>query len=716
MTGLWPLDWATLGVSLLNFMLLTWLAFTVWLNADRRDWGVWFMSGGLLVGSVFFICHTAILGQQEVLSTMSGLNIWWHIGWLPVIIAPVAWYVVALWYAGYWNNRRSLLWHHRIWLGIAIVQSVLLIGLFVVSNPIPDFDQLMNLNLTGALRLDDIPLIFMLAPVFMVICIVLSIDALLHPAPAKSTLSKQARQRSRPWLFGTATILLAVCLSVAVFIFYFVYLVSTGQNLAVNPSAVAIFDLLLSFLIAVAVFLLGQAIVAYEVFTGKALPRRGLVYHWRTAILVAIGCSTLVSGSLALSLRPVYSLLLITLLLIISYAVYAWRSFVARETFTAQLRPFVTSERLVNSFVNSDPSTSTRAQDLFNAVCRNVLGTQKAQLIPLGSLASLAGPPLHYPDVLAQPMTHPLLNWAGTIQALDPGQSGGYCWSVPLWAERGVIGVMLIGTKGDDGLYTQEEIEIARASGERIVDMLAAEQMATRLMQLQRQRLTETQVMDFRTRRLLHDEVLPALHSTLLQLSRLSKENSAIQVAVTSLIELHGQISELIHSARKSNAVNAPNIDFVTMLQNLVETEFQDEFEAISWALLAAPQLDKVSGEILLGAAREVIRNAAVHGRGNNSKRTVQLAITIQLVDSLNLIVSDNGVGLNFAIPTSKGSGNGLALHSTLLAIIGGYLSAEPLAAGGTKVTISIPAFPGSSQGMVPGIVSGHSVEKFKIP
>ena len=62
-------------------------------------------------------------------------------------------------------------------------------------------------------------------------------------------------------------------------------------------------------------------------------------------------------------------------------------------------------------------------------------------------------------------------------------------WAIPLWAERGRIGVLLLGEKADGGLYTQEEIEIARASGERIVDMLAAEQMATRLMQLQRQRL-----------------------------------------------------------------------------------------------------------------------------------------------------------------------------------------------------------------------------------
>ena len=36
------------------------------------------------------------------------------------------------------------------------------------------------------------------------------------------------------------------------------------------------FDLLTSVLVAFAVTLLGQAIVSYEIFTGKTLPRRGL--------------------------------------------------------------------------------------------------------------------------------------------------------------------------------------------------------------------------------------------------------------------------------------------------------------------------------------------------------------------------------------------------------------------------------------------------------
>ena len=75
---------------------------------------------------------------------------------------------------------------------------------------------------------------------------------------------------------------------------------------------------------------------------------------------------------------------------------------------------------------------------------------------------------------------------------LDPAQFGGAAWAVPLWSERGLVGVLLLGDKRDGGLYTQEEIEIARASGERLMDTLATAEMARRLMALQRQRLAES--------------------------------------------------------------------------------------------------------------------------------------------------------------------------------------------------------------------------------
>ena len=59
-----------------------------------------------------------------------------------------------------------------------------------------------------------------------------------------------------------------------------------------------------------------------------------------------------------------------------------------------------------------------------------------------------------------------------------PASRRGPGWAVPLWSERGLIGIMLLGEKNDRGLYTQEEIEIARASGERLIDTQASAEIS----------------------------------------------------------------------------------------------------------------------------------------------------------------------------------------------------------------------------------------------
>jgi signal transduction histidine kinase len=56
----------------------------------------------------------------------------------------------------------------------------------------------------------------------------------------------------------------------------------------------------------------------------------------------------------------------------------------------------------------------------------------------------------------------------------------------------------------------------------------------------------------------------------------------------------------------------------------------------------------------------------------------------------LTFRISDNGVGIADHARGGERSG-GLALHSTMLAIVGGYLLAEANPAGGTSVTISLP-------------------------
>jgi signal transduction histidine kinase len=109
-------------------------------------------------------------------------------------------------------------------------------------------------------------------------------------------------------------------------------------------------------------------------------------------------------------------------------------------------------------------------------------------------------------------------------------------------------------------------------------------------------------------------------------------------------------------------------------------------------------ELDPLLHEVVYNAAREAVRNAALHGRGDQPERSLNLVIDIRYEPGLVVEVWDDGVGLAFTPQPaaqsdafSAGSGGGLVLHSTMLAISGGELSIESPAGGGTHVVISVP-------------------------
>lgn len=703
-TDIVPLDWALISMSLFNALLLLWLGLIVFLNAERRTWGLWLLDGGLMLGALFFISHTAMLGHHMTTTVSRGLNFWWRLGWIPVILAPLVWHITILWYAGFWDPPRTRLRRH--WPGLVLTAGLAasLLILMLLAHALPTYTQIAYRDVADVPTFAGMPLLFLLYPPFALLCIVLPLDALDRPEPSARMMGDLARKRARPWLLSASLILLLAELLISGFFAWALnaYRWIGGLYFGMEHE-IAIFDLLLSTLIALVVILTGQALVSYEIFTGKTLPRRGFFRHWRSAILLAAGYAALVGGTIVIELRPIYSMLLATLLVVIFYALFSWQSFVEREQFMMRLRPFVDSSRSVRGLLHADDDTSSRANSLFRAVCKDVLGASQAHLIPLGALAPLAGSPLSYPDENEKPLPAlPPDLFAATpaaIVPLDPATVDGLQWAIPLWAERGLIGVLLLGSKQDGGLYTQEEIEMARASAERIIDTQASEQIARRLVVIQRRRLAETRVLDLRTRRALHDEILPELHMVALRLSALAPREPAAQDAIRTLTELHRQISDLIHVSGGTFAAG-PNGDLVLALRMMINDEFDEAFSAVTWRTApTVPALDPLVQEVMLAAAREAVRNAALHGRGDQPDRPLNMIIEIQSDARLSVIVCDDGVGLSYRARSAagahetahKGSGGGLTLHGTMLAVVGGELSVESLAAGGTRVIISIP-------------------------
>lgn len=707
MTGVLLLDWGVMAVSLLNTVLLLWLGLTVLLNAERRTWGVWLAGLGLLMGGAFFVSHSAILGH-DLHDATRGLEFWWRAGWIPVVALPIAWYAVVLWYAGFWVGRDgSLRRRHRTWLSLAVLVALVIAALFLIANPLPSYWQVAQLNWAGTASVAGVPLLFLVYPFYVVLCIVLSLDALGHPAFSGRTMGDLARRRAHPWLVATSVVLLLVSLLVAGSMAW--VLMKADRRLtydvyqAMAPT-VAGLDLAISTLIAISVFLLGQAIVSYEVFTGRTLPRRGFLRHWRSAAMLAVGYSALVSWALVIRLRPIYSLLLTAVLMVSFFALLSWRTFTERERTMAQLRPFASSQRLYDSLLApTHPEVDTEA--LFHALCDQVLNVRQAYLVPLGSLTPLFGAPLVHPEG-HPPLGRPVADLVARAEPtrtmylpIDSAQYSGARWAIPLWSERGLAGALLLGDKRDGGLYSEEEIEVARASGERFLDTLAAVGTAQRLMALLRQRIAQVKVMSAQGRRVLHDRVLPQLHTAILYLSGV-QGNPAVAQAVEALTAAHRQIADLMHDAAGTMPERLADQGLVAALRASVEQDLQGEFDGVTWDIAAeaevsACQLPLFASEVVYFGTQELIRNAARHGRGEQADRPLRLQIGLVSQGGLCLTVEDDGVGyapsVDAAIQDAAGSGQGLRFHSTMLAALGARLEVVALPAGGTRGTIWLP-------------------------
>lgn len=705
MTDNFFLNWAIMAISLINTILLIWLGLTVLFNAERRTWGSWLAGGGLLLGGLFFISHTAILGYGWSLFGI-GLDFWWRLGLTPVVALPYVWYLMMLWYSGFWDDRSNLLTKRQTpWFMFASIMTIIIFGLIAFENPIPSFTGYANEGLVETAAIGGIPLLVIFYPFYVILCVSLALDALRHPGPTDRVMGELARERARPWLMATSIVLLMVSLLVAIALVWIYLHTGNPEEFLRESVTIGIFDLAIETLISISVILLGQAIVAYEIFTGKTLPRFGFLRYWRRAIFLAVGYGIVIGLSANTNLRPIYSLLLTALLMTSFYAMLGWRSYTERERYIDNLRPFISSQGFFDQLTTKShiPPTDLNLQEPFDALCRDVLGAQLAYLVPFGPMAPLVGAPIVYPvgnQITISGINELLNNFnrpGSTKSQITPTRLRDVPWAVPLWSERGVIGVLFLGEKRDGGLYTQEEIEIAQTSGERLIDTKASVEIAHRLMALQRQRFAESQLLDQRARRVLHDDVLQQLHTAMLKLvSEKSRPNGGNSEAIELLADVHNQISDLLRDLPTTSLPEISKLGLIGALRKLVNEEYGTIFESVNWKIdygaeRYAQSISPLVAEVLYYAARESIRNAAKHGMSENLVHPLHLNIHILDNNGLEIQIEDDGVGMITERIITETEGQGLALHSTMMAVVGGELTIDSEPGEYTRVSLLLP-------------------------
>ena len=705
MTGNLFLNWASIAISIFNTILLIWLGLTVVLNSQRRTAGIWIVASQLFLGGVFFLSHTVIL-SQPLLTSGPDLNFWWQVGWLPVVALPYAWYAVMLWYAGFWDNRNSRLYRRHIYFFfLASAMAVIVTGMVYLANPFPSITQLLRLDILPQLSILGMPLIILIYPVYIGACIGLSVDALRHPAPSARMMGELARQRARPWLMSASVVLLAVGLLVGGIMMWTIMDASAGLMYPSFANTVIWFDLVIAALIAGAIWMVGQAIVSYEVFTGHSLPRRGLRRHWNRMIILAAGFSLVVSGGLVYELSGIYLLLLSALLLSVFYALISWRSFIEREEYLTHLRPFVRSQKLLEQLLS--PASPDLPDSLdsspFQSLCSDLLRAKQGVLIPSGSFPQVFGKPEFYPANFSPdlPDTSEItaqISSPSTLSVpLQPSRWQGLLWALPLWSDRGLVGLLLLGEKRDGGLYTQEEFEIARAAGERLLDTQASLELSRRLFALQRQRLSQDQLLDHQTRRILHDDILPLLHTAMLSLDKTSgNHRRETEEALETLASIHREIASLIREIPRKGPPELAQLGLTEALRRLIDNELPDVSGQVTWQL--DPEAEQRAGtlpewalEVVYYAAREAIRNANRHATRDRSNDSLFLDICLAWKKGLEIRIRNNGITPERQAEAAGGSGQGLSLHSTMMAVIGGTLTLESTPDLSTQVVIYLP-------------------------
>ncbi len=712
------LNWAVLAVSFFNTILLFWLGLMVLLVGNRCSAGVWLTAGGLLLGALFFTSHSAILGRG-LASTSFGMDFWWWVSWMPAITAPLAWYGAMLWHSGYRLDRPH---PHHAGLAVSAGMMALIVYLLLFANPLPSYQYVAGREILNTPGIGGIPLLVLAYLGYSLFCYLLPLDLLRRQPVGEEfpvPLSGYARQRARPWL---ATASLALLLAGIILSWTALWALTTHPLPSLSQAwaarTVLRFDLAVELLVGLAVVLLGRAVVGFEVFTGRSLPRDRFFRHWRSTVILAGGFGAVASWALAIELRPIYSLMLAIALMTLFYALYSWRAFAEREEFFARLRPFVTSQNLYRRLTEPERAgedDSSRA--LFEALCRAVLEVRRGALLPAGSLAAFAGPPLVYPrgDQPALPawqadwqarMALERRSSAAHCFAAEPlGIDEGWAWVVPLWAQSGagdgadnedLCGLLLLGEKSNQGIFSEEEIEFAQAAGERLLDLLAGAEMARLSLDLLRQRLSQNHVLEGQGRRVLHDEVLPELHTAILTLGGAPSATPEGHQAVQILSAVHRRIADLMRELPLSTPTRLAQGGLAAALHTLVEKDFGDSFNDVLWefnsqAVQRAREIPLFAAEVIYFAARELIRNSARYGRGGDSDRRLCLRLSLwEEGEKLHLAIEDDGVGIRppsspEAAPGNGRVGSGLRIHTAMLTAIGANITVMPLPGGGTR-------------------------------
>lgn len=772
-----------LALSIFNLVAFLWLAFTVWLNGDRKAGIARLGVVGLGLSALFFFIHALLIsGSPGQTTGLVSQDFLWHLIWLPALGVPYIWFAIGLYYAALinqgWRRRRPYLLAIGALLGATVLGCLLF-------NP-------STFTYAGALRLivynealDDIPsgvfsppvLLSLLFLCYVTFCAIAPwftigrisrllrafwhflnqstahtlglrralIDAFWDDPRDKELLDEPhlSWHLARPVLLLAALLMVMLTTTLGVLVVQNIVnwlrhpIASVAPETPINigliygnifPMNLLILDLCATGAVAVVILLIGYSIMRHGILIERPLSRRGFLEQWRGTVIVSTALSLFITLLVNVTHSSPGGLLIITSLVIGAYALFTWSSYTAHDRYIALLGPFVRSTS-VRHWLNTDlQKTEKDLEDLFYHLCENVLGVQCAYLVVLAGtvrrrfsyrwpVSSLANGALFSP--LADKKLIEKRNGSSEIPSriqLFVNEAPMICWMLPIYDERGLVATLYLGPRDDGGALTDEDMNLAHACGQRILDTLGDHEAMQAVAGLLRRRIVDVKLLGAQQRRVLHDEILPQMHLALLQLETLrshpasddtpapddsGEHSQAVDETIALISDAHRRLAALMRATAPSAPHRLEQDGMISAIRTMLEQDFQYAFDEVEWCVSdeTAAYIDEVMppaiAELVFAAVQEALRNAARHARGSDEHRHLRLLFKAswnKADHGLEVIVTDDGVGISAASSATSGTGGGLLTHSALLAIAGGSLTIKSAPGEGVTVRILLPA------------------------
>ncbi len=490
------------------------------------------------------------------------------------------------------------------------------------------------------------------------------------------------------------------------------------------PLNLLLLDIYTTGSVAVIILLIGYSIVRYGILIERPLAHRGFFEQWRGIVIVATTVALFIALLVQLTASSLGSLLLITSIATGTYALFTWSSYTEHDRYVSLLEPFLRSTN-VRHWLNTDlQKTEQSMETLFSHLCQSVLEVQCARLDllsgPVHHNFSYRWPHLETSDIARTHSQSPELSLTGTERAA--GSHYGYtyrirttvynvptiCWVLPLYDELGLVARLYLGPRADGGVFSNEDMDLARVCGQRILDTLRNHEAMLTVASLLRRRIVDVKLLGAQQRRVLHDEILPLLHLALLRMETLhtvlpsdsesgARSREALTASITSISSAHRQLASMMRAMATSAPHHLERDGLMQAIRTMLEQDFQHAFDSVTWhvsdetAQCIDDAVPPAIAELVFTAVQETLRNAARHARGSDLHRHLHLTLSASCNSALEIVVADDGVGMLSSESTTTGTGSGLLTHSALLAIAGGSLTVKSLPDEGVIVKISLP-------------------------